>query len=723
MLRSILIALPALTLAAVLRAQDVVPAVAADPGPPAPEQPVPEVAAPVAAAPEPAVPDLAVVADFPLDRWLAAGDPVRLRLSRPLAAGDGRLAVLVGRTDVTSLTRVTGSEVTYAPAGLRLPTGETEMVTYLVTGAGEWRELARVPLRILTRSGFQQAAVRPALDLVSDGQLGRGGNGAEGQPGRERYQDLTSHMGFQATLARPGWTLRTQANALGVSQEQQRLRFSQLGLEAPAVDLSDYLVAVESGRVSASVGHVSFGTSRHLASGFASRGATGAVRLHPGVSVGLAAVGGASMVGWSNALGLSRPGHRIFSGNVDFELVPTRPGAVRLALSALDGSVLPVAGYTQGAVNDAERSRGVAVEVGASDARQRVRVAAGLTRSRFVNPPDALLDQGATVVRVRSTTRTARFAEATLNLVQNRRIAAGVLATLSGNVRHEKVDPLFRSVAAAPRADYQQNVVGGSATVGALALQYSHTSGRDNLAHLGSILTTKALDDQLNATLPLGSLVRAGAEAWWWPGLTFGYQVNRQAGEGVPDSGGFSASHVPDQLSRNRTVQLAWQRPAWNLTYRFNRTDQDNRQTGRERADFRGLVHGLTLGTTPVPALTLSLDLSHERQRSFETDELQRTRRVGGQAEWRVFRWTVLQGFASESWSDDEPRTQQARNLELRAEVSQGLNLYARPASGTQSRAFVRYSRTAARNAGGEVGFVPERVLWSVAAGMSMQLY
>ena len=666
---------------------------------------------------------LSISGDWPADRWLAADEPVRLHLSRPLAADEGRLAVFVGKTDITSLTRVSGGAVAYVPTGLRLPSGELEVAVYLVTPGHEWRELARLPVRILTRRGFKQAALTPTLDLVSDGQLGRGGSAADAETGRRSYQDLTTHVGFQTALARPGWTARSQANAVGVSHDEQRLRFGELGARAPSVDLSDYLVSVESGRVSASLGHVSFGTNRHLISGFGSRGMTGAVRLGPAVSLGLAALGGSSMVGWSNALGLGRPGHRMLSASLDLEMVPARPGAAHLTVSALDGSVLPIAGYTQGVVNDAEKSRGVGFEIAASDVRQRIRLAAGLTRSRFVSPADALLDQGVSGVRVRPTVRSARFVDATVQIVQNWRLAGSVLANLSGTFRHERVDPLFRSAAAAPRADYERNVAGATATIGALALQYARTRGRDNLGTITSILTTRSADDALSATLPLGSLVRARPEAWWWPGVTVAYQVNRQHGDGVPDNGGFSASHVPDQLSRNRTLGLAWQRVTWNLSYRFNRSDQDNRQPDRERADFRALVHGLTLAVTPVTSLSLSLDLAHERQRAFELDQLQRTRRIGGQAEWRVFRYTALQGFVAQTWADDDPRTQQSRNLELRAEVSQGLNLYTHPASGTQARAFVRYARNAAVVEAPALGFTPDRILWSVAAGLSMRLY
>jgi hypothetical protein len=285
------------------------------------------------------------------------------------------------------------------------------------------------------------------------------------------------------------------------------------------------------------------------------------------------------------------------------------------------------------------------------------------------------------------------------------------------------VDPLYRSVTAQPRADWRQNALDATAAVGALSVQLSHSWARDNLAEIASILTSRVRDDALTAALPLGALVRAPATAWWWPQLTVGYQVNRQRGDGVPADGGFSPSHVPDQLNRNATLGLGWQRSVWTVGYRHNVVRQDNRQPGRELADFRSWVHTVAVGVTPSPAVTLAIDLSDERQRNLEFATFQRTRRVGLTGDWRPLSATSLQGFVSLSRADDEPRTQGSEAAELRLEASQGLNLYRRPESGTQARVFLRYGRSRSSL---DVPFaqrVPDQIQWSLAAGMSLRLY
>ena len=73
--------------------------------------------------------------------------------------------------------------------------------------------------------------------------------------------------------------------------------------------------------------------------------------------------------------------------------------------------------------------------------------------------------------------------------------------------------------------------------------------------------------------------------------------------------------------------------------------------------------------------------------------------------------------------SDDDPRTGETEAAELRFEGSQGFNLYRRPASGTQARVFLRYARSRSSLESRFTEPVPDRTLWSLAAGMSLRLY
>src|SRR6185503_19632493 len=120
---------------------------------------------------------------------------------------------------------------------------------------------------------------------------------------------------------------------------------------------------------------------------------------------------GSPEVGWDDPLGFSRPAHRVLGGTLGVELRPRRPGAFHMDLTLVNGSLLPRAGFGQGAVTDAERSTGVGVQVSASTPQQRVRLTGGISSSRFVNPHDALLDPKDQTAPVASTRRTARYLE------------------------------------------------------------------------------------------------------------------------------------------------------------------------------------------------------------------------------------------------------------------------------------------------------------------------
>jgi hypothetical protein len=442
------------------------------------------------------------------------------------------------------------------------------------------------------------------------------------------------------------------------------------------------------------------------------------------VSVDAAMMNGTSVVGWSNPLGLQHPAHRIGSATLGMELLPRRPGALRIEVSGQNASLLPLSSFNQGAATDAEESRGLGVQVAVSDAAERLRLTGGIARSRFVNPSDPLLSGDTTVVAVRPTTRTARYGELALQLLRSLALTPSVQANLATTVRHERVDPLYRSIGASLQADVENNAVDVTGSLGALSLQASWGSARDNLERLASVLTTKSRNDAMGAALPLGALLRGNANPWYLPTLNVGTQRNHQYGVGIPTGGEFSASHVPDQQTENWNASSAWTAQRWNLVYRWNQSFQDNRQEGRQRADFRTTVQGLTLGLTSSQGATLSLDVSDETQFGIETGARQRLRRFGGTLQWQLLPTTTLSGSASHSRAVDPYAAQKTRSTELLAEVSQGFNVYRRVESQSQGRLFLRYARTRAA----AIPFEPASLLtpqltWSLNSGVSLRLY
>src|SRR5215475_16126170 len=69
-------------------------------------------------------------------------------LSRPLPATEGRLAVLIGQTDISNLLTPNGASLSYLPRILPLPTGESQVKVFLVSPSNEWREFTQSTLRV-----------------------------------------------------------------------------------------------------------------------------------------------------------------------------------------------------------------------------------------------------------------------------------------------------------------------------------------------------------------------------------------------------------------------------------------------------------------------------------------------------------------------------------------------------------------------------------------------
>jgi hypothetical protein len=673
---------------------------------------------------------LTASASFPTDRFIAADTPVAFTLTRPLVPNEGRLALVVGTMDVSALAERSPTMITYRPRMVRLPKGEHEAMLYLVTG-GSWRELARVPIKVLATGGFTSATAKPSAALTMKGQLAEGHSAETPDPQRPTYQDFALSGGLQSEHARSGWTLRTQSNYLGVSRREEALRYGQQQNEAPRLDLSDYMVQLERGGAAFGLGHVSTGSNRYLMNAFASRGVSATVR--GGVaSVAVAAVNGSSVVGWDNFAGLDNGDHRIYSATLGVELRPKRPGALHVDATMLNGSLLPQTSFTQGAVVDAERSTGGGVQLSASTPAQRLRAAVGYARSRFDNPTnrDAQLDSGVAVVPVREETRDARYVELNAVLLQNVTLPKLFSTTLNAAYRHERVDPLYRSVAASLQADRLQHAFDVSGNLGALSLQLAHSRGNDNLDRLASVLTTRTRISSAIASLPTASLFRVRHRADLWPQLGYGVTRTHQFGASVPVNSDFSATHVPDQINVVHDATAALQGEKWRFQYHYNRSDQDNRQVGRERADLEGASSTVSFGVTAHAKIDLSVDASDERLSNRELAQRSRVRRLGATVNWRATALTTLTAFASASASSDDPSTNHADNGEVRFELARGFDLWRNAAgSGTRGQVFLRFANQSSslRQLSLETPSIPPlrttHAAWTLSSGASLRLF
>lgn len=662
--------------------------------------------------------------NVPDQRFIDRRTAIEFSLSRALEADEGEIAVLIGSTDVTDLLEGSGTTFVYRPRIAPLPPGERDVAVYR-RSAEAWTELQRFSLKVLTRRGLVRALVSPTAALGSNGQLAEGHSSGMPEPERPTFQDLTLTSGLRSSHQGTSWTVETQGNVAGASRRDQALRFSQRGADAPRVDLADYVVTVTGPRTRLALGHVTLGNHRHLASGFGSRGLTVASTVGP-ATLSLGAVNGTSVVGWDNFVGLDRSSHRVTAAELAAELVPRRPGALKATVSMLDGSLLPEQSFTQGAVVDAERSKGFGVQVAGKTAGERVTIAAGYAQSRFLNPsrdPELLGDSS--IVPVAAETRRARYADVALALIREANLANVGAINLATGYRHERIDPLYRSAATSVQADRQQHVYDVTGSAGVVAVQVAHTRSRDNLDDLPSVLRTATRQSTLIAAVALPTTQRLGRAAQYFPTLTLNLGWGRQVASPAPTNGDFRAQDLPDQTNEQRELGAQWQLPAFQLSYRYNATDQDNRQPERESADFDTRVHAVSATRPFGVASNVGLELSTERQRAAESGLTTRVNRVAATGNWKPFAITALSASLGTTLSRDASRADGSRNLEGRLELAQSFLRIRR--GDPRGQLFVRYGITDARARLGGLedpasAFTTQRQ-WTLSSGVTFKAF
>lgn len=664
--------------------------------------------------------DLAVTPQWEATDWVDRTDELEIRLNRPPAADDGEIRVFLDTLDVTELFILDGDVLRSDPTVSPLPSGRQELVVRLAPPEGEWLELGRFPVAILYPGGFEDASVAPTIQVDGQGQLDEGHDPENNAPPRETFFDTTVRLGLRTDHGREGLRITSEVETLWVSRQESALRFGSEGDDAPEYDLARYHVRLETDALSMEAGHVFVGEQPQLIEGFTSRGLAASWRPLDWLTLGGAGVNGTNIVGWDNFFGLSRSEHHVVTASVGIEAVPSRPGALSLVGTWLDASILPLTSFNQGAITDAEESSGWGVRLRGSDPSQRLQVDAGYSESTFTNPEDRELSQGVDLVPVREVTRSARFARATYQLLQGLKLSETQQMNLSLGYRHERVDPLYRSPTAFTQVDIDRHRFEGNATIGAVSLAGSYTRTEDNLDDIASILSTKTYDKDANLAVPLQRLLAPSSPSPWWPTLSASYRQTHQYGLGVPEDGGFSPTHVPDQYSKNRSAGVDWQGARWRAGYRFSDNLQDSRQEGRENADFESLAHTVSAGFSPGGGFDLGLDLAFEEAENIELAQTEDTVRVGGSVRWQIGAGHSLDLRASRTDSDNDDTGSSRESIEGDVTWSWRLQLGTVGQWPVSGRIFLRYANRQSLTVDPTFDLFDDRLLWTITTGLNL---
>jgi hypothetical protein len=663
--------------------------------------------------------ELAVTASF-ADRTITPGEQITLTLNRALQPAEGKIAVIIGATDMTALFASAPDALTYTPQ-IPLPAGESAVIVYLIAGDNNWREIASFTLRVgevqpsepqqqsdpaQNGNGKRRMTFTPSLTVGLKSQVAEYHFPASNAPERDRFTDLTLQGSLRMETHLSAFNSQMQFDVAGSSYRGEALRFAQEGNTAPRIDLASYLMQFQIGKARFQAGHISFGANRHLINSFSSRGISLTLPLTSQLDFSLAAMNGSSIVGWDNFLGIDRRKHQIVSGTLGFEFIRERPGGLRIEGGLIHGSLLPISNFNQGSITDAEQSRGASFRLVASDADGRLRLDTGFARSRFNNPADPLLDQTFNTVPVRETSRNARYIDASFALLRDVAVSATRKTNLTLNFRHETIDPLFRSVAAYTQADRFQNQIEAVASIADITITASHLRYNDNLDDVPSILKTLTRRTGVIIGAPLVSLFSDPAKpSQWWPRVSYSYDRTHQFGDSLPINSGFSISHVPDQMSANQSALADWQFQKARLGYRFNRSFQDNRQPGRERADLRNLINAFSFGLTPHAAIELNLELSLESAKNFETLRTDRANRTGAGVNWRMNSRMNIAANVSTLFAGDVAETSRNRNAEFDLQWSYRFAVEKSRYRKAQGQFFIRYANRYTRALDDVFGF------------------
>lgn len=592
-----------------------------------------------------------VNAEFTAEDYLSAQAGFTLTIDAALAA-DERLAIFLGDTDLSQLFIIGADGAYHYPAQtLPLPAGQHELIVYRVS-ATDWQELDRLPLNVLTPMGLRHAELTPTLEVALNTQLsGRTRDDAPPLP-RTTFQDLELRGGVNGVHQGEGWEVRSNANASGVSHRQQALRFFERPDNAPKLDLESYLIEAERGAVNLSLGHVVFGQNPLLMSGVANRGLTAHYAPNPWLDLGLGLMNATSIVGYDNIVGLNRlDDHRMAAGTLGVNLLADRPGELRAELTYFDGRVQDDTNFNFGEVADVEQNRGLGLQLSGLSASGRWRGNASYARSRFNNPQDlSLALDSFEVVEIKPSTDTAYALELSYAVLQQQPVFGEQLMNLSLNAGHSYADALYRSMGAFVEANQKLYRISADANIGWIDAQLGYSWRQDNVDDLPSVLTTRSRGLNAMVNVPLTRPFSEYSIAVWLPDVTYSLDRVHQEAVNEPDpllSGFDDPSQLPDQVARMDALDFSWNHSRWNALYRLAHSDEDNRQPGREQADFNTLENRLQFGLQATDTVNVNWGVGRNRTADREQQAVRYTTDYSVGLNWHI----------TDEWSTDTQLT------------------------------------------------------------------
>lgn len=543
-----------------------------------------------------------------------------LRLNQPIA-------VFLGETDITAKIQIEGQELVYQSNLLPLPPGEQTLTIYLTKSADNWETLDTFLIKVepgvaqspIPTESPQDSApsspsenifiIKPKFTANLRSQLLEKRSPDAGASTRPSAIDIAFTGGLSSQYQSGTTIIDGKFNVVGTSFKPDALRFNQLQERASQFDLSEYLLDITDRGNKFSVGHICVGNHPLLFDNTCTRGISGKAQINNFADFSIGRISTTKIVGFEDIFGIDRSANNVTGATLGLQVMDNAAGGVRLETTAFSGSRLPEGGFDVGEVVDAEESNGIGWRLTATDDTGRWNADAAFARSTFNNiaANDPQLTGGLGVVPLQSVTKNAWYAETNYELLKDIKLDATRKLSLKANLRLEQIDPQFATVGATVNADRLQAQYGLNASIAGATVQLQQTNFEDNIVNIPNLLKTKNRSTNISLIFPLQQFLQI--ENPLLPTVSYNYQQTRQIGSiAAALNGGFNqASQIPDQSNSTHKLGLSWNTPDVVFNYNFTSGWEDNRQLGRETADFRNLNHQVSIDLKPTPQFRLNL--------------------------------------------------------------------------------------------------------------------
>lgn len=635
------------------------------------------------------------------------------------------LRFLLNNNDVTSRFKQTRiGQFSYQGNGFAVPSGINNLMVYQITD-GQWQEIHNQEIKVLTNSGFETANWNINGSVTIDAQLDAEFQGDALNPQQSRFQVGNLQLSISSEHSRKDLSIHSQANIVGTTKQENALQFNERGQQAEKVDLTDYLVTVEKGKARFSFGHTGFGSNPLLIDNLSNRGVHIGYQINSIFDIAFTQQNGSSIVGWNNIFGLHNSQHRIAASTLGAEFFPNEPGKLRVEMSYLDGQVLAIDDFSVGQVSDKEKNQGWGLRLISQLWEGRVRFDGVFASSRFTNPDDnvLLLGDEFELVKVEQTTDQAYQINLEFDLLaQNEQGSRFFTASL--NIGQDKIDALYRTIAAVPSADQKINRLGLQGNLATGQWQYAFIETKNNVDQIPSILTSQTKNHSLNYNLDLANAFQSDTSEpkTYLPSLNVNLQKVHQLAINTPDktlSDFNSDSHLPNQVTKILELSANWSFNTYSIGYNLSYSNQDNLQIGRQQADFSRINHSINQSFTLFESLSLNVDLGrarnyeHEKSTAFYNNNAALIMNYAFSPDWKM----NLGASLNKDYDNFGLSTSNAMTLNGGLDHQWSLNFYGSEISGQW---YLRYAKQRNESQDNVFAFNTFAQDWNITSGISL---